>query len=82
MYTKLDLGNRPTAVIRGQGGIFRLFLLSNFPRAAFTDPYKYKYMHVIPDLGEFFFFLFPFLACMIASIIPARVLPCHNVSQT
>lgn len=28
-------------------------------------------MHVTPDLGEFFFlFLFPFLACMIASIIP------------
>lgn len=56
MYTKFDLGNRPAAVGGKVGRYIPAFLLSNFPRAASTDPYNTSYMHVTPDLGEFFSF--------------------------
>lgn len=59
MYTKLDLGNRPTAV----GGKVREVYSGFFYFPTFQEPHlpihTYKYMHVTPDLGEFFaFFLF------------------------
>lgn len=88
-YTQFDLGNRPTAVIRGQGGgIFRLFYFPTFQEPHLPIQYmEYKYMHVTPDLGEFFSFSFsrvhdcihyPCKGAAVSQCQP-NLASCHNV---
>lgn len=58
MYTKLDLGNRPTAVKRSGREVYSGYFTFQLSKRRIYRSIQYKYMHVTPDLGEFFFSLF------------------------